>query len=282
MPARSASRGSSTSRTGAGRAIEYAARGGYTIKGFVYGTVGVLALMTALGFGGGRIVGTSSAIESLRSQPFGQVLLWAIAVGLIGYVVWRFVQAIMDPEHKGSDLKGLAQRAGLIVSGLTYAVLSFTTLTLLIASFGRSSSGGGDGSQQSAGLLMRYEGGIWIVAAIGVVLIGVGCYQAYRAYAISFSDAWKLDEMGIDTHKWSIRISRFGIAARAVAFGLIGWSFILAAVQADPNEAQGLAGAMRSFYEEPLGAVWLGLIGLGFVCYGVYCLVNARFRRIDP
>lgn len=282
MPARSASRGSSTSRTDTSRAIEYAARGGYTIKGFVYGTVGVLALMTALGFGGGRIVGTQSAIESLRSQPFGQVLLWAIVIGLVGYVVWRFVQAIMDPEHKGSDLKGLAQRAGLIVSGLAYAVLSFTTLTLLIDGFGRSSSGGGDESQQSAGLLMRYEGGIWIVAAIGVVFIGIGCYQAYRAYAISFSDAWKLDEMGIDTHKWSIRLSRFGIAARAVAFGLIGWFFIRAALQADPNEARGLAGAMRSFYEEPFGAVWLGLIGVGLVCYGVYCVVNARFRRINP
>ncbi len=282
MPTRSASRGSFMSRTNTGRAIEYAARGGYTIKGFVYGTVGILAFMTALGFGGGRIVGTRSAIESLRSQPFGQALLWTIVVGLIGYVVWRFVQAITDPEHKGSDLKGLAQRTGLIVSGLTYAVLSFTTLTLLVDGFGRSSSGGGDGSQQSAGILMRYEGGIWIVAAIGVVFIGVGCFQAYRAYAISFSDAWKLDEMGVDTHKWSIRISRFGIAARAVAFGLIGWFFIRAALQADPNEARGLAGAMRSFYDEPFGAVWLGLIGLGFVCYGVYCVLNARFRRIDP
>jgi hypothetical protein len=234
--------------------------------------------MTALGFAGGRIVGTESAVATLRDQPFGQAMLWVVAIGLLGYVLWRFVQAFMDPEHKGDDATGLARRFGLAVSGITYLALSIFTFRLIMG----SGSSGSSGSQKSTGMLMQYEWGIWVIGLIGAVFIGVGCYHLYRAYAIKFSDDWKTHEMDPAVCKWSIRLSRFGIAARAVAFALIGWFFIQAALQADPSEARGLEGALRTFYEQPYGQVWLGLIGFGFLCYGLYCVINARFKRINP
>jgi hypothetical protein len=261
------------------KGVEYGARAGYTAKGLVYGIVGALAVMTALGFGGGRIVGTESAVESLRTQPFGQVMLWLVALGLVGYVVWRFVQAILDPEHKGDDASGIARRIGLAISGLVYASLALFTFRLLL---GDGGSGGSGGSQESTGTLMQYEWGIWVVGAIGVGFIGVALYQLYRAWAVKFDDNWKSAGMDPTTRTWSVRLSRFGIAARAVAFALIGWFFIQAALQSDPSEAKGLDGALRTFYEQPYGQVWLGVIGLGLLCYGIYCVLNARFRRINP
>jgi hypothetical protein len=261
------------------RSIEMAARAGYLVKGVIYAIIGALAVMTALGFSGGRIVGTESAIQTLRTQPFGQFLLWAVALGLIGYVVWRIVEAVGDPERRGNDFKGLAQRIGLGVSGLTHATLAVFTVRLAL---GRGDQASDDGNEASTAMLMQHSWGIWIVLAIGLVLIGIAGYQAYRAYAIKFERDWHVAEMSAQTRRYSVALSRFGIAARAVAFGLIGWFFVQAAIEADPSEAKGLTGALRSFYEEPYGEVWLTLIGLGFVCYGIYCAINARFKRIRP
>lgn len=260
--------------------VEYLARAGYAAKGVVYGTIGVLATMTAFGFRGGRIVGTQSAIETLQSQPFGQVIAWAIVVGLAGYVVWRFVQAVVDPEHKGSDAKGLLRRAGLVVSGSTYATLAFFTASELLG--GGSGASGEQSTRESTATAMQYEWGAGLVGFFGLAVIGVGCYQFYRAYALTFTDDWRAGEMDAPTRRWATRVSRFGITARAASFGLIGWFFLQAARQADASEAVGLAGALQAFSEGRLGTVWLAAIGVGFVCYGLYCMVNARFRRINP
>ena len=258
--------------------VEFAARWGYAAKGIVYATIGILAAMTAFGFNGGRIVGTRSAIETLRTQPFGQALLWAIGLGLLGFVIWRFTQTFLDPENRGNDAKGLIARLGLAASGLTYGALAVSTLGLLVGRTGASSSAGG--SRESAATIMQYPLGIWMVGLVGAVLVGVGGYQAYRAYSTPFRKHWRTSEMSAEALRWSTRLSSFGIAARAVAFALMGWFFIQAARRADPNEAQGLDGALRSFTDEPYGTAWLALIGLGFFCYGVYCGINARYKRI--
>lgn len=263
-----------------GRAVEYAARAGYLVKGLIFATIGLLATMTAFGFAGGSLVGPRSAIETLRSRPFGQAILWLVAVGLVGYVVWRLVEAFGDPEHRGSDMKALVQRAGLAISGLVYGALAVFTVRLLIGPSG--SAGGERQSQESAATLMQYEWGVWLVGLIGLALIGVALYQAYRAYSVEFERDWKTAEMGPTVRHWSVTLSRFGIAARALSFALIGWFVVQAAYRADPSEARGIDGALREFYDEPYGEVWLALIGMGFICYGIYCVLNARFKRIDP
>lgn len=267
-------------RRDARRAVRIAARGGYVAKGAVYTTVGALAVMTAFGFRGGRIAGTRSAIEFLQSQPFGNAVLLAVAVGLCGFVVWRFVQAVLDAESKGGGAKGLARRFGLAVSGVTYGVLALFACSLLLSGVMGTFDTSGGGGSESAATLMRYEFGIWMVGIVGVCFVGAGCYQAYRAFATPFKERWDRARMSSRAVEWSTHVSRFGIAVRAVSFGFIGWFFIQAAVQADPAEARGLAGTLRAFSEEPYGALWLGVVGTGFVCYGLYCFVNARFRRI--
>jgi hypothetical protein len=268
----------SDAEAGAKRGVEYAARLGYVAKGVVYGTIGLLAALTVLGFSGGRIAGTRGAIDTLHSQPFGQFILWAVVLGLFGYSLWRFVQAFLDPESKGSDAEGLAKRTGLAISGLSYTSLGIFGLTRLIGSLGSSS----DSESESAATIMQFPGGRIVVAIIGAVFVIVGCYQGYRAYSISFREHWSTAEMAPAVLRWSTHLSRFGIAARSVAFLVIGGFFIQAGWQADAAEAQGLEGALQSFFEGRFGAVLLGVVAVGFICYGIYCAINARFKRINP
>lgn len=261
--------------------IEILARAGYFAKGAVFGTIGLLTVMTAFGFAGGRITGTRGAIAEISSQSFGQFLLVLIAIGLAGFVVWRFVQAIKDPERHGTEPKGLVQRAGLLVSGVIYAGLALFALRLVWGSGGGSGSDSG-GTQQTAGWLMSNPAGIWLVGAVGAIIIGVALYQAWRVLTVSYRSQWDLSGMSATEIRWATRLSAAGIAARAVAFALIGWFFIEAALEADPSEAKGLDGALQAFSSGPFGTLWLALVGLGFVCYGVYCFVNGRYKRISP
>jgi len=258
-------------------AIEVCARFGYAAKGLVFGTVGVLAVMTVLGFAGGRIVGTEGAVQTLGNNPYGQATLVGIAIGLIAYVIWRLVQAFFDAERKGTDAKGWMMRIGFLISGLAYASLALFTLRHLQ---GTENADSGGGSQEATSTLLSHDWGVWLVAGTGVGFIGVGLYQFYRAYTAKFRDNWRRAQMGVDEERWAVRLSRLGIAARATSFVLIGGFLLEAAVTANPAEAEGLRGALTAFISEPWGEAWLALIGLGFICYGIYCFVNARYRHI--
>ena len=57
---------------------------GFISKGFIYVVIGVLSLLAALNMGG-ESSGTNSALLFLKKQIFGQLLLTALAVGLLCY-----------------------------------------------------------------------------------------------------------------------------------------------------------------------------------------------------
>ena len=54
----------------------------------------------------------------------------------------------------------------------------------------------------------------------------------------------------------------------------------MAALEADPAEARGLAGALATLARQPYGPWLLGAVAVGFVAYGVYLFLEARYRRV--
>ena len=91
--------------------IEPVARVGYAAKGVVYCLIGVIAVMAAVGMRE-RVADQRGVMKAILAQPFGKVMLLAMAVGLSCYTLWYFIQAILDPEGAGHDLKGAAKRVG--------------------------------------------------------------------------------------------------------------------------------------------------------------------------
>lgn len=85
--------------------VDGIARVGYVAKGTVYAAVGTLAGLAALG-AGGKTTGTGGAFESIGSHSFGKILLVLLAIGLVGYALWKLVQGITDPDEKGSGPGG--------------------------------------------------------------------------------------------------------------------------------------------------------------------------------
>lgn len=257
--------------------IERLGRFGYAARGVVYGLVGWFAALAAAGAGGG-ITDKQGALQWVEGAPFGRFLLIAIAVGLAGYALWRFTEAVRDTERLGSDARGVAQRAAFFAAGLVYAVLAYSTVLIVTSA---RKSGGGEATQKSwTAWLLAQPFGPWLVALVGASVIGAGLYQFYKAYAAKFREKLKQNEMSREEEKWMTRIGRFGLAARGVVFGVIGSFLIMAAIQSDPSQTRGLGGALRALARQPYGPWLLGATAAGLIAYGIFSVMLARYRRM--
>lgn len=250
------------------------ARLGYAAKGVVYIIVGVLATKAAFGQGG-QTTGSEGAIRAIAGQPFGQTMLWLVAIGLLGYALWRFIQAGVDPEHKGSDASGIAARLGYAASGVIHGALAFYAIGLATGDGG----GGGGGSTQSltAKVLANPFGQV-IVGIAGLAVIAYGVKAAYRAYTRKYRDKVAFGQLDARARRWVDHAGRLGLSARAVVFALIGIFLLRAAIQSDASEALGLEGALDTLARQPYGPWLLALVAIGLVCYGVFSIVKARYR----
>lgn len=256
--------------------VERLARFGYATKGIVYIIVGVLAVMTALD-AGGRATDTQGAFREIYSQPFGQVLLAVVAIGLVGYAVWRVTQAIVDAEGKGNDLKGISIRIGYACSGLIHAGLAFSAARLMLA--GRESNSEQAHKSRTAEL-MSLPFGTLLVGLAGVGFIGFGLYQLYKGYKRKFLKRLEGGAMNKTENRWVTRFGQVGLAARGVVFGIIGYFLIMSAIHYNPGEVRGLGGALQALAVQPYGKVLLGIVAAGLAVYGCYMLIEAKYHRI--
>ena len=257
-------------------AVKLFARLGYASRGIVYLLVGGLAALAALGQGG-QTEGSRGALESVLAAPFGKVMLGIIALGLVGYATWRTLQALQDTDGHGSQPKGLAIRAGLLVSAVTHTLLAFFAAQLIV-SLG-ASGGSGSGSQDAAGWLMQQPLGRWLVAAVGAVLIGAGIAHAIKGWKAKFHRHFS---MPTHVQRWAYPVCRFGLAVRGLVFVIVGSLFIIAAYQYNPSQAGGTAEALSTLRHQAFGQWLLAFVAIGLFAFGVYSLLTAIYRRINP
>jgi Domain of Unknown Function (DUF1206) len=255
-------------------AFEWFSRAGFVARAAIYLIIGVLALELAVGVGG-RATNQQGALETIARQPFGKVLLILVAIGLAGYATWRLIRAALGhgPEESDSGM----DRVTALASGIVYAGLCAIAIQILLGSGGGNSSG--QTHKATAGVL-GWPGGTWLVGLAGVILIGVGLFQGYRAFSRDFLEDAKVGEMSPrvqDAYSW---IGSFGYMARMVVFCIVGAFLIKAAVEFDPNKAVGLDGALAKVAHQAYGHLLLGVVAAGLIAFGVYSLADARYRRI--
>lgn len=249
-------------------------RFGYAAKGAVYVIVGALAAQAARGVGGAT-TDPRGALGWIIQAPYGRFLLVAVAIGLVGYAFWCVVQGILDAEGKGTDAKGILTRGAFVFTGVVAAGLALSAVRLV-----RGAPGGGDATQDWTAWLLSQPFGQWLVGIAGVMVIGSGLYHLYKAYSANFREDLKLGEMTRAEATWTTRIGRLGFAANGIAVGIIGGFLVFAAVQAQSQQARGLGGALEALARQPFGPWLLGLVAVGLIAYGVFMLIEARYRRM--
>ena len=257
--------------------VERFGRLGYLVKGIVYITMGLLALQVALGVGG-RTTGATGALLSLSRQPLGMVMLAVVAVGLVGYSLWRFAQSLFDAEDKGTDPKGLLKRFGYLVSGLAYGTLALEAWRVLLR------LGISDDSQSQelwAARILALPWGRYLLFAGALVMFGLAINAAVVAIRQMYRDKLMLGKMSPGQERLADVLGVSGLLGRGAVFGVIGVFLAQAGWFLNPQAAGSSAEALDAIRFAPWGVWLLGAVAVGLAAYGAFAIVQARYREMD-
>jgi hypothetical protein len=256
--------------------LERLARLGFIAKAVLYMTIGALASAAALRVGGTPARGQRGAMGALVGAPLGRVLLAVIAAGLFGYAAWRFIEAVKDPERDGRDAKGLARRIRSAGVGVLHAALGASAVKIALGH--REAASDGRQTQHWAARALASDAGKVVLIVVAGAFLAYGLHQLYCAATAKLDERLRLGRLSPAARRWLVAASRFGVAARGVVFGTTGVLVWRAVERRDPAQARGLEASLLQLFE--LGRIPFAIIAVGLVAYGVYQLIEARYRNI--
>lgn len=251
-------------------ALDHAVEFGMVAYGLVYLVVAWIAVQMALGLGASDRPSGRGALHELAQQPLGEVLVWAVAVGMLLLVVWRLAEAVWG--HRRSEGAELwRKRAVSVLKAVVYGALGWSALQVAI--------GGGSGGSSEKGLtaqVMSWPAGTWLVGAAGAA---IGVYAAVAAYrGLTGKVLEHLDAQGQSGDSGTAYevFGRVGYVAKGAALGVVAGLVVYAALTHDPQKSGGLDEALLRVQQATFGPVLLLAIAIGLACYGLFCFARAR------
>lgn len=249
------------------------ARAGFVASGLLHILIGLIAIALATGTSEGREADQSGAFAELAHAPGGQFLLWAAAICFAALGLWLLLSAFLDRSWEGARARATHIVENL-VKGVVYLVLAYTAY---VFANGNGTSSAQSTSQFGAKLLST-PGGIFLVVAIGLALLGVGGFMVFKGVTQRFDRDIRVPSGARGT---GVRVlGVVGYIARGVALGAVGVLFIVGASTNDPGKTTGLDGALKAFLSVPFGASVLIAIGIGWIAYGIYAFFRARLALL--
>ncbi|WP_182526675.1 DUF1206 domain-containing protein [Nocardioides dongkuii] len=253
--------------------LDHAVRAGLVAYGVVHLLIAWLALQLAFGEREGS-ASSSGALQQLAEQPFGKVLVWLIALGMLLLVVWRLLEAALGHRDEDGSTR-VRKRVTSAGKAVLYGAIGVSAVRVAT---GSGSSGGGkkSGTDSTTAKLMDLPGGQVIVVLVGLAIIGYGGYLIVKAWTEKF--AKELDAQGKsgDSGSAYLLFGKVGYVAKGVAIGIVGSLFVYAGVTHEADKSGGLDQALREVLDQPFGPVLLGAIAIGIGCYGLFSFARAR------
>ena len=231
---------------------------GFAARGLLYIIIAYLLVRL------GRTEDPSGALDYV-AQGGGKALLVVIIAGFVAYGLWRLSDALFNVEGHEAGNKNLRERLGAGGSGVVHLILAWQAVRIFR---GAPSAGGGSG--MGAGDALALPGGTLFLTLGGLLLIGVGAFQLLKAYKCSFL---RHLEAGVANEPWAKWLGRAGYAARGLIFMISGYFLTRAGLQHKTAEAGGFDKALSW-----LGEPWNLIVAAGLFGFGLYSLIEARFR----
>lgn len=253
--------------------MEVVARAGYGARGVVYLLVGGFAAMAALELRT-RTAGTRSAMQTFIDWPLGPLWLGAVACGLVGFVGWRLLQAFLDADQRGTRPLDLLFRAGQAFSALTYGALALTALDVLD---GVGDIRDGEAGADPVAAVLAVPLGETLLFIGGAVTAGAAVGNFAKAVSKRFGRELVCSST---VRVWVLPLGRVGYAARGVVFVLAALLLVEIGLDLAQVRADTLGAALQQVEGLPFGSALLLVTGLSLAAFGLFGLVEARFRRI--
>ena len=257
--------------------LELAARVGYGARGFVYLSVGLLTLFASIDLIGDA-VGTKGAIAWMALRPLGRLWLLLVGLGLAAFVMWRVLQAVFDADHEGTSRHGLMTRMSQAFSGMSYGFLAFSAFAMLLHTPDDSAADVAK-SRDQAETVLALPWGNWLLAGAGLVLLGIGIGNVSRAWREDFTEYLACSEK---TCRRVAPLARAGVIARGLAYVPLAVLIVLAGLRSRASDVTTFGSALEVVERQPGGPWILALASLGFIAFGAFSFIEARFRRIRP
>ena len=256
---------------------ELASRHGYQVLirvglvsyGLVHVVLAWISGQVALGGSGGDDASTTGALQQLGQQPFGRVLLWVMAAGLLALVLWQGLEAVGGKP--GADAKDQVKERGRAAGkAVVYLLLAVTAFRIAVGV--GASSGSGEAEETLSARLMSVPFGRVLVVVVGLVVLAVGISQIVKGARQKFVSKDLAGGVG----RGVVVLGTLGWIAKGVALALVGLLFGWAALTHDPKKAGGMDAALSALRDQPFGLLLLLAMAIGFAAFGVYCLAWAR------
>lgn len=250
--------------------FELLAKIGYTARGVVFILVACIALFSGIA---DAKADTKSALAALLDQPFGRLWVALIGTGLLGFVAWRLVQSLADSDGHGKSAKGIAIRAALFGSAMTYLGLAAYALGHVISA---AAGGEGSGEKGLAQWIMSQPFGPYLAMAVGLGFVSGGAVTMIKGISRKFEKYIKIPN-GRKIIGW---LCVYGLVARGIVFAVTGVLFTYAGFIVDPDQAGSMSDALQWLRQLPFGAYVYVVVAAGLAAFGIYNLVEAKYRIV--
>jgi type IV secretory pathway VirB2 component (pilin) len=254
--------------------LHWSARLGLSARALIYILIGFLAVLVAIGHSA-KETDQWGAFQQLNQGTFGHVVLWALAIGLAGYSLWRFSEAALGAAGEG---RKVGPRVKSFFRGCIYG---FFAVSAFQVALGDRTTSQAQRQQSLTAKVMQHQGGRWAVGLAGVVVLVVGLMLVYEGLSRKFEKNLRTSAMSRPTRRIVTALGTFGTTARGAVFALAGAFVVQAAVDYQPSKAAGLDGALRSLRDTRAGPWLLGVAAVGLIAFGIYGLAEARWRRVS-
>jgi Domain of Unknown Function (DUF1206) len=258
---------------------------GLACRGTVYLLVGYLAFRLALATHGraGEPASSAGAVQAAVAPAWGRVPLVLLVAGLAAYALTQLLEAVFRPARATGTMGRWRQRAVSSWGFVLYSVFCLSTARLLAGTPARQTAR--SEQRQDAGVtadLLRTGWGQALLVLAGILVVAGGLEAGRRAVRLNFRERFTAGHMSRALATVTRALGAFGSVARAVVFVLTGAFLIKAAVLSRADQAKGLDAVFRSVASSHYGSWLLALLACGLFCYGLYCLVEARYRDLTP
>jgi hypothetical protein len=248
------------------------ARTGFAFNGLLHFLIGGVAI--ALAFGDSDIgeADQSGAFTQITNSPIGTVAIWAATAGLIALGLWQLTRAGSPPE--AAFLRKSGRRISETAKGLVYLGLGASALVFAL---GGSVSSSKTTNAIALRLLETQLGG-WILVVTGLSVFGSGIGFVSIGIRRSFR---KLIRVPAGRRGRAVVVLGLsGYIAKGIALMTVGVLLVVAPITSDASRVSGLDGALRVLGELPFGPVWLVLIGVGLIQYGLFLVARAKLALL--
>jgi len=251
-------------------------RAGMVCIGVVHVIVAYLAIQVAFG-DSSQQADQKGAVSEIGSSPFGQVVLWVLAVGLVAYGGWQLMMAAVGLRWITKSGKRTRRRIGAVAKAAIGISLGLYAARQAI---GDDSSGSGDQQQQEfTAKLLALPAGQVLVALAAAIVIGVGVAAVVKGVRKSFLDDLDLGDLPGGTQRWVRGLGTFGYVAKGAVLGIVGVLLAFAAFRSNAKEAGGLDAALKTLAAQPFGMAALIVVAVGLAAFGGYCFAAARAHK---